>query len=292
LVDGPNVLVNTRTTPLNPDTQPLLYGSQPNDGGAISDISTEEAASIRKTDQIAAKYLKRIVGARELIHNEERWCLWLTEVSPTEIRKSKELSIRVAHVKKTRKSSKRKATRELATTPHLFGFISHPRGRYLAIPRHSSEERKYVPIAYFDDDTICTDAVSIVPNASLATFGLMCSSAFNIWNKAVSGRIKSDTRISGGITYNNFPFPTLKKEQRDILEEAAADVLEIREQFENVSLADLYSEISMPKPLLLAHNKLDSTVLKIMGIQSDASEPEILAALLTKYTELQEQKIF
>ena len=292
LVDGPNVLVSSRRTPLSPDTQPLLYGSQPNDGGAISDISPEEAAAIRKTDHIAAKYLKRIVGARELIHNEERWCLWLTDVSPAEIRQSKELSRRVTLVKKTRESSERKATQELARTPHLFGFISHPKGRYLAVPLHSSEERKYVPIAYFDDNTICTNAVSIVPNASLETFSLMCSSAFNIWNKAVSGRIKNDTRISGGITYNNFPFPNLNKEQRDILEKAATEVLNTREQFGKVALADLYSEISMPKPLQSVHNKLDQAVLRILDINANATEPEILAALLMKYTELQDSKIF
>jgi len=292
LVDGPDVLVSSRRTPLNPDTQPLLYGSQPNDGGAISDISPEEAATIRKVDKIAAKYLKRIVGARELIHDEERWCLWLTEVSPAEIRQSKELSRRVALVKKTRESSERKVTQELAATPHLFGFISHPKGRYLAVPRHSSEERKYVPIAFFDDNTICTDAVSIVPNASLETFSLMCSSAFNIWNKAVSGRIKNDTRISGGITYNNFPFPNLNKGQQEILEEAATEVLNTREQFGKVSLADLYSEISMPKPLQAVHYKLDQAVLRILGINANATEPDILAALLMRYSELQDSKIF
>jgi hypothetical protein len=291
LVDGPNVLVSSRRTPLNPDAQPLLYGSQPNDGGAISDISPEEAAVIRKTDHIAAKYLKRIVGARELIHDEERWCLWLSDVSPAEIRQSKELSRRVTLVKKTRESSERKATQELARTPHLFGFISHPKGRYLAVPLHSSEERKYVPIAYFDDNTICTNAVSIVPNASLETFSLMCSSAFNIWNKAVSGRIKNDTRISGGITYNNFPFPNLNKGQRDLLEKAATEVLNTREQFGKVSLADLYSEISMPKSLQVVHNKLDQAVLRILDINTNATEPETLAALLMKYSELQDSKI-
>jgi hypothetical protein len=194
LVDAPNVIISSRRTPLRSITQPLLYGSQPNDGGAISDISPEEAKSIKSIDQTAAKYLKRVVGARELLHDEERWCLWLTEASPSEIRQSKILSQRVGEVKKTRESSGRKATQELAGTPHLFGFISHPQGTYLAVPLHSSEERKYVPIAFFNEDTVCTNAVSIVPNASLATFGLMCSSAFNIWNKGVSGRIKNDTR--------------------------------------------------------------------------------------------------
>jgi type I restriction-modification system DNA methylase subunit len=291
LVDAPNVIISSRRTPLRKGTQPLLYGSQPNDGGAISDISADEAASIRKSDKIAAKYLKRVVGARELLHAEERWCLWLTEAPPTEIRQSKVLSERVGEVKRTRESSDRKATRELATTPHLFGFISHPKGNYLAIPLHSSEERKYVPIAFFDENTVCTNAVSIIPDASLVTFGLMCSSAFNIWNKGVSGRIKNDTRISGGITYNNFPFPLLTKEQISILEKSSVGILEAREKYEGNSLADLYSGISMPKDLKVAHQNLDSLVLEFLGIDSASADTQILSSLFALYVSLQAQPL-
>jgi hypothetical protein len=291
LVDAPNVLISSRRTPLSPKTQPLLYGSQPNDGGAISDISAEEAANIRKVDTIAAKYLKRVVGARELLHDEERWCLWLTNASPADIHKSKVLTQRVGEVKKTREASERKATQELAGTPHLFGFISHPKGSYLAVPRHSSEDRKYVPIAYFDENTICTDAVSIVPEASLATFGLMSSSAFNAWNKGVSGRIKNDTRISGGITYNNFPFQSLTTEQLSMLEKAATEVLAARENHKESSLADLYSGTSMPKDLRKAHEYLDAMVLQFMGIDSHAGEAQILASLFALYTEMQSQPL-
>jgi hypothetical protein len=291
LVDAPNVLISSRRTPLSPRTQPLLYGSQPNDGGAISDISAEEAANIRKVDTIAAKYLKRVVGARELLHDEERWCLWLTDASPADIHKSKVLTQRVGEVKKTREASERKATQELAGTPHLFGFISHPKGSYLAVPLHSSEERKYVPIAFFDEETVCTNAVSIVPEASLATFGLMCSSAFNVWNKGVSGRIKNDTRISGGITYNNFPFPALTKEQVTALEIAASEVLSARKVFEGSSLADLYNGISMPRDLSKVHENLDKLVLQILGIDSHAKESQILASLLALYSDSQTQQL-
>jgi len=291
LVDAANVLITSRRTPLNSKTQPLLYGSQPNDGGAISDISADEAASIRRIDSIAAKYLKRVVGARELLHDEERWCLWLTGASPADIHKSKVLRQRVGEVKKTRESSERKATQELAGTPHLFGFISHPKGSYLAVPLHSSEERKYVPIAFFNEDTICTNAVSIVPEASLATFGLMSSSAFNVWNKAISGRLESRVRISSGITYNNFPFPALTKEQVNVIEKAALEVLEARKIHQGSSLADLYSGTSMPKDLSKAHENLDKLVLQILGIDTHATESQILASLFALYNDWQTQQL-
>jgi hypothetical protein len=291
LVDAANVLITSRRTPLSPKTQPLLYGSQPNDGGAISDISADEAASIRRIDPIAAKYLKRVVGARELLHDEERWCLWLTEASPADIHKSKVLTQRVGEVKKNRESSARKATQELAGTPHLFGFISHPRGSYLAVPLHSSEERKYVPIAFFDEDTICTNAVSIVPEASLATFGLMSSSAFNVWNKAISGRLESRVRISGGITYNNFPFPALTKEQVTVLEKVALEVLTARKVHQGNSLADLYGGISMPKDLKKAHDNLDSLVLGFLGIPPNSTETQVLSSLFSLYVEMQTEQL-
>jgi hypothetical protein len=289
LVNAADVLITSRRTPLSPSTQPLLYGSQPNDGGAISDISSDEAASIRKIDAVASKYLKRVVGARELLHDEERWCLWLVDASPADIHKSKVLTQRVDEVKKSRELSERKATQELAGTPHLFGFISHPKGSYLAIPLHSSEERTYVPIAYFNENTICTNAVSIVPEATLSTFGLMSSSVFNIWNKAISGRLESRVRISGGITYNNFPFPNLTKEQVLALAKCAQEVLDARGIHKESSLADLYGAVSMPKDLRKAHENLDELVLQIMGIDLHAADSEILASLFTLYSDMQAQ---
>jgi type I restriction-modification system DNA methylase subunit len=288
LVNAPNVLISSRRTPLGTSTQPLLYGSQPNDGGAISDISPEDATNIRKMDPIAAKYLKKVVGARELLHNEERWCLWLTEVTPVDIRQSKILSQRIGEVKKTRESSERKATQELAATPHLFGFISHPKGSYLAIPLHSSEERKYVPIAYFDESTVCTNAVSIVPEATLITFGLMSSIAFNVWNKGVSGRIKNDTRISGGITYNNFPFLVMSKENEKKSAELSQNILAARLEYPNSSLAELYGMLSMPTSLSKAHFENDKFILSLYGLKIESTDAEILERLFVLYSELTE----
>ena len=288
LVNATNVLITSRRTPLSSSTQPLLYGSQPNDGGAISDISEDEAASIRKTDAVASKYLKRVVGARELLHNEERWCLWLMDASPADIHKSKVLNQRVGEVKKCRELSDRKATKELAGTPHLFGFISHPKGKYLAVPLHSSEERKYVPIAYFDENTVCTNAVSIVPEATLATFGLMCSSLFNVWNKAISGRLESRVRISGGITYNNFPFLVMSKENEKKSSELSQNILAARLEYPNSSLAELYGLLSMPPSLTKAHVENDKFVLSLYGLKGESTDAEILERLFVLYSEFTE----
>ena len=283
LLDAPNVLITSRTTPLDKHTQPLLYGSQPNDGGHLSDISEDEAKEIRKKDSLAEKYLRRIVGAHELLHDEVRYCLWLVDAKPSELTQSPELRKRIRKVKEVRLASKRSVTNQLAQTPYLFGFISHPKTSYLAIPRHSSEEREYVPIARLTANTIATDAISIIADGSLTSFGLIQSKAFNVWNKAVSGRIKSDVRISGGITYNNFPFPSLSKDQRTAIESAAQKVLDARVAQAPDTLADLYDKNAMPPNLRKAHNQLDKAVLEALGLKSSASDERLLEVLFDHY---------
>lgn len=286
LLDAPNILISSRSTPLNPSTQPLKFGSQPNDGGYISDISEEEAAEIQATDPIAAKYLRRLIGAQELIHNQTRYCLWLVNANPADIRQSPELSRRVAKVKEVRLASSRPATRELAASPSLFGFISHTETPFLAVPSVSSEAREYVPIAMFPPTVIANNLIFTISDATLSTFGLLSSKPFNVWNKAISGRLKSDTRISGSITYNNFPFPSLTAEQNVSVETAAQAVLSAREEFPNNTLADLYNPDGMPQSLRQAHNNLDKAVLSVFGLKSNASEESILAKLFDLYDEL------
>jgi hypothetical protein len=291
LVDAPDLLIKTRTMPLSKSTPKMLYGSQPNDGGFLSDISAEEASQIRKNDSIAARYLRQIVGARELIHGIERWCLWLVDASPAEIRSSKVISKRVGNVRTQRSASSRLATRELASTSHLFGFISQPETPYVAVPRHSSEDRSYVPMAYFEPNVVTNDAVSIIPDAPLWIFGLLQSRPFNVWNKAVSGRIKSDTRISNTLTYNNFPFTELTKAQRTSISLCAQDVLDARETYPGSNLADLYGSTSMPAALINAHAKLDEQVLLTYGLAKNVTDTEVLEALFKMYEELTRVKI-
>jgi hypothetical protein len=212
--------------------------------------------------------------------------LWLVDLEPADARASKVITARLEQVKQMRLASKKKATQELAQTPHLFEYNSHPAGNYVAVPRHSSEDRDYVPMAYFSNDVIANDAVSIVPDSPLWLFGLLSSRPFNVWNKAVSGRIKSDTRISNTITYNNFPFPALDEKQQDAIAKCAQAVLDARASYQTSSLADLYGASSMPKSLRDAHNQLDALTLAAFGLTSSVSDTDLLEKLFEMYSDL------
>jgi N-6 DNA Methylase len=286
LLAAPNVLVSSRSKPLQNSTPKMDYGSKPTDAGHLSDISPQEAATIRSNDEIAAKYLRRIIGARELIHNVERYCLWLVDADPSDLRSSRELSRRLSLVKAMREASSDAQTKKDAIKPHEFQKIRQPKTDYLAIPLHSSEDRDYVPMAWFSSNVITNNAVSVIGNADLTIFGFLQSRPFNVWSKAVSGRIKSDTRISNTITYNNFPFPVLDDKQRGKIMEAAQMVLNARATFPKSSLADLYESTSMPTELSKAHFQLDAVVAASYGLESNCSDSDILERLFSLYEDL------
>ncbi len=285
LVEGPNILVTKRDKPLDENTPRMDFGSMPNDGGQLSDISPEEAKEIRENDPIAAKYLRRIIGARELIHNIERYCLWLVGAEPSDIKRSKVLRSRVEAVRELRTASPRAATRKLASRPAEFGENRQPLTDYLAVPSVSSEDRRYVPIAWFSSDIITNNAVFVISDAPLSTFAFLCSLPFNIWNKSVSGRLESRVRISNTITYNNFPFPVLDSGLKEKLNASAQSVLEARAKYPNSSLADLYESSSMPSELSKAHAKLDAEVLASYGLEVTSNNVEILERLFELYAE-------
>lgn len=288
LVEGPDVLVSNRRQPLQAGIQRMTYGSMPIDDGHLSDISDDEAIEIRANDPIAAKYLMRLIGAKELINGQIRWCLWLKNADPTDLKNSFEIRKRIELVRRFRLESKRDATRKLANTPHLFAFDSQPTTAYLAIPRVSSENRRYVPIALVEPDVIASDALQTIDNATPYTFGILTSSTFMAWNSAVSGRLKSDFRISGEITYNNFPWPTRERATTDI-EDCSKEVLAIRNQFLDLTLATLYDRLSMPKALNDAHLKLDHAVLAQYGLSKNSTDGEILKHLFGLYESLSDQ---
>lgn len=289
LLAAPGVLVASRSKPIKSTTPKMDYGSKPTDAGNLSDISAEEAAEIRANDPIAAKYLRRIIGARELIHGIDRYCLWLPDAEPSELRTSKEIAKRLAAVKAMREASTDAQTKKDAVKPHEFQKIRQPKTSYLAVPLHSSEDREYVPMAWFDADVITNNAVSVVGGAEVSLFGYLQSRPFNVWNKAVSGRIKSDTRISNTITYNNFPFPDASEDVQNKIATAAQAVLDARSKYPNSSLADLYESTSMPTELSKAHVKLDAEVLSAYGLKANATDSEILEVLFGLYAKASEE---
>jgi hypothetical protein len=285
LLDAPDVLVEPRRVPLQAGTPKVDNGSKPTDAGFLSDISAIEAAEIRRSDPVAAKYLRKLLGAQELIQGRERFCLWLVEAPPEDLRSSPVLRERLAAVKAMREASTDKQTQKDAATPYLFQKIRQPKSAYIAVPRITSEAREYVPMTILTEDVILNDKVSYVANGELWLFGVLMSRVFNVWNKAISGRTRNDTLISNTVTYNNFPWPENPK-NKDAIEVAAQSVLEVRQKYPTSSLADLYDPHSMPKDLVNAHHALDRLVQTAYGLKSDASEADILSNLFARYAEL------
>lgn len=286
LVDGPNVLINSRKSALCNVPQ-VIFGSMPNDGGHLSDYSTQEKDAIISAYPDAGVLFKRFVGATEFLHNKERWCLWLKGVSPVILKKIPPVMDAIAAVQKMRESSDREATRKLAQTPTLFGEIRQPDTQYVIIPRHSSQNRKYIPIGLVSPDTICGDANLLMPTVTLFHFGILMSNVHNSWMRTVCGRIKSDYRYSVNVVYNNFPWPDPTDGQKEKIEETAQAILDARALYPDCSLADLYDEVAMPPELRKAHQANDKAVMQAYGFWGRFnSESTCVAELMKLYQKM------
>ena len=285
LIDSPDVFVESRKVPLS-QVPEMLFGSMPNDGGNFI-LSEEEVAVMKSKYPESEKFIKKFLGAEEFINNKKRYCLWLVNASPAEMRKIPPIMERVANVQKLRSESKRAATQKLAATPTLFGEIRQPvSGTYLLVPSTSSEKRRYVPLGFLDCNVISSNANLIVPNASLYHFGILTSNVHMAWMRVVCGRLKSDYRYSASIVYNNFPWPTPTEAQKAKIEQTAQAILDARNKFPDCSLADLYDEAAMPPDLRKAHQENDRAVMAAYGFNIKMSESECVSELFKMYQKM------
>jgi hypothetical protein len=284
LVDGPNVLVDQRRTPLAPALPPMVFGNMARDDGNLL-IEREDYDQIAG-DPIASKYIRPFVGARQLIHSEPRWCLWLVELDPSDITRSSILRQRLDSVRQFREASKAESTRQMSETPHLFGQRSQPDTPYVCVPRHVSETRRYFPTALFGPDVICGDANFKADDPDGIAFAAISSSAFIAWQRAVGGRIKSDLRFSNTLTWNTFPLPELTDDQRTAIITGGRTVLGARALHPNRSLADHYNPLAMSPELVRAHRELDTAVDKTLGLRGNVTDDQRLTALFTSYAKL------
>lgn len=294
LVDAPNLLIDKRRKPLCADAPEIAFGNMPNDGGNLL-LSQAEADEIRASDAIAAKYIRRFLGADEFINNLPRYCLWLKDSTAADRKASPEIQRRMEAVKAMREASNRAATQKLAATPYLFGEIRQTSNRYLLIPRHSSENRPFLPIGYLDHEIICGDANMMLPDASLYDFGILCSTMHNAWMRAVCGRLESRYRYSNTIVYNNFAWPqSPSAKQHQAIETAAQAILDARAAEEQrcadagqpCSLATLYAPGNMPADLLKAHQRLDKAVDAAYGYKGGKDDASRVAFLFQRYNTL------
>lgn len=288
-LDATNVFIESRKTPLC-DVSEMVFGSMPNDGGNLI-IKAEEYEDFIKKEPEAKKFVREFLGAEEFINGKKRYCLWLVEASPAELRHMPLVAARVEAVRKLRMESKREATKRLAYTPHLFGEIRQPNsGNYLLVPSVSSEKRRYVPIGFLPSETIASNLVLIIPNATLYEFGILTSIVHNAWMRVVCGRLKSDYRYSVNIVYNNFPWPNPTDAQKAKIEQTAQAILDARAKYPDSTLADLYDETFMPADLRKAHQANDRAVMDAYDFDLKMTESQIVAELFKMYKNLTEKR--
>ena len=288
LVDAPNLVLTNLSVPICAVPK-IGIGNKPIDDGNYLFNEEEKDAFLAKEPQ-AKPYFRRWLGADEFLNGYHRYCLWLGDCSPAELKKMPEAMKRIEAVKKFRLASKSAPTRKLAETPMRFHVENMPKQEYVLISRVSSERRLYLPVGYIEAKTLTSDSALILVGAKLYHFGVFSSLMHNAWMRTVCGRLKSDYRYSAGIVYNNFPWPENPNEkQKQAIESAAQAVLDARAQFPGSSLADLYDPLTMPPILLKAHQTLDHAVDAAYGktnFKTEAERVAFLFELYQKYTSL------
>ena len=286
LLDAPNVFVKSRSNPIC-DVPKITFGNKPTDNGNFI-LSESEKENIIKADSSVECCIRRYVGARDFLNNNEiRYCLWLKDVSPSVYRKNKEIARRLAAIKEFREKSSAAPTRRFAEKPYLFFSSPQTDSNYLCIPEVTSERRRYIPIGFMDKSVIASNKLLIIPNATLYHFGVLTSNVHMAWMRVVCGRMKSDYSYSGGVVYNNFPWCNPTDQQKANIEKTAQMILDARAKYPDCSLADLYDEITMPPKLRKAHQANDKAVMIAYGFDyKTMTESECVAELMKLYQKL------
>lgn len=282
LKDAPSVFVESRNKGVCLNIPPLLTGSQRIDNDNYV-FSREEKNKFIEKEPKSAPLFRRWYGAEEFINNKERWCLYLGQCSPKELRLMPQVLLLVDNVKQYRLSSSRKQTIKAADCPTKFGLEVIPTTNYLIIPVVSSERRKYIPIGFMTPDVLCSNQVNLVPDASIYHFGVLTSSLHMAWMRMVAGRLKSDYRYSKDIVYNNFVWPTPSEAQKDKIASTAQAILDARALYPDSSLADLYDELTMPIELRRAHQGNDRAVLEAYGLAPNTTEEIMVEHMFKLY---------
>lgn len=289
LKPGKTVFIESISSPICPVTK-MTTGNRPADGGHLI-IEAEEYADFIRREPKAKKYIKRLTGAAEFINNKDRYCLWLVDVSPKELRTMPLVMNRIELCRQARLAGA-PDRQKLASTPTVFREQKNPES-YIIVPSTSSENRRYIPIGFLDGETIPTNSATIIEDATLYDFGILTSNVHMAWMRTVAGRLEMRYRYSAKIVYNNFPWPEVTDAQKEIISKTAQAILDARELYPDSSLADLYDELTMPVELRQAHQANDMAVMRAYGMQKIVdgkktwlTESETVAKLFEMYEDL------
>lgn len=289
LLDAANVYVESRNKPIC-DIPEIGIGNKPIDGGYYL-FEKEEMEEFIKKEPEAKTYFRPWYGSKEFINRSPRYCLWLGECSPTELRKLPLCMERIKAVREYRLSSPSKGTVKLAEKPTRFHVENMPKGQYIVIPEVSSQRRRYVPMGYMDSSVLCSNKVRLMPDADLYEFGILESNVHMAWMRVVCGRLKSDYDYSIKIVYNNFPWPEPTAQQRQKIEQTAQAILDARALYPDSSLADLYDELTMPPELRKAHQQNDMAVMQAYGFTKGSEAYKSEAACAAELMKLYQKKV-
>lgn len=286
LLDMPNILITRRNIPININAHKMIKGVQPTDGGNLIFKETEMQSFLKKEPK-AQPYFKKLIGAKEFLYNKPRYCLWLVGVKPSILRNMPNVLKRVSAVKEFRlRREAPEGTKKLAERPTEFRETYNFKS-YIVVPSTTSSKRRCIPMGYFDENTISTNANLIIPNASLYDFGILESNVHMGWMRVVAGRLETRYRYSAKIVYNNFPWPNPTDEQKKKIEKTAQAILDARALYPDNSLADLYDPLTMPSKLLKAHQNNDRAVMEAYGLSvRNTTESDAVAFLFNMYSKL------
>ena len=285
LLDAPNVFVGSRQHPLF-DVPEIGIGNKPIDGGNYL-FEEDELKAFITQEPASAPYFHPYYGAAEFIHQKPRYCLWLGDCTPAELRHMPHCLQRIESVRNYRLSSKSPGTVKLADRPTRFHVENMPKGNYIVIPQVSSQNRRYIPMGYMDESVICSDKVRLMPNGTLYHFGVLESNVHMAWMRTICARLKSDYSYTVNNVYNNFPWPNPTDEQKAKIEQTAQAILDARALYPDSSLADLYDELTMPVELRKAHQDNDRAVMQAYGFNvKTMTESQCVAELFKLYKEI------
>lgn len=288
LTEGNDLIVKESTKRIDDKLPEIKFGSMPNDGGYLRVTSDEYNA----VPDEYRKYFKKFVGSSEIINGKLKYCLWLYNQPDKQYLKNQFILERVSKVKSYRLSSKRSATRKLASTPELFGEVRwKPSSSTILIPAFSSENRLYIPMTIVDDSVISSNKNYCIYNAEMWLFGLLTSRMHMTWMRAIGGKLETRYSYSSKLVYNTFPVPDLSTRRKNEIEDLVWKILDIRDE-EGGTLAELYGSplaAKNPKPmnsrLLTAHQQLDQVVDRAYRDRPFKDDNERLSLLLEMYSE-------
>lgn len=289
LLDGENVFVESRSKPIC-NVPEIGIGNKPIDGGFYL-FEKEEMEDFIKKEPSSKKYFRPWYGSREFINQKPRYCLWLGECTPAELKAMPHCMERVKAVREYRLASPSAGTVKLADKPTRFHVENMPKGHYVVIPEVSSEKRRYIPIGYLDDSKLCSNKLRLVPRATLFIFGVLESNVHMAWMRCVCGRLKSDYDYSIKIVYNNFPWPAPTEQQKAKIEQTAQAILDARALYPDSSLADLYDDLTMPPELRKAHQANDRAVMDAYGFIKGTAARTSESACVAELMKLYQQKV-